>query len=212
MNITRFSVTALINIKHLSIIATLSTLTFGCYKGEMESAKIKLDAAKIENSQLKSKSQNLMLEINKLQDLNEKSNLSATTSPGSTEQLQGTQENFQPKIMELLEQWRLSWERGELSKYIACYSTDFIAKNTGMNLSQWKTHKTKVFSSYNSMTVRISNIKIEKLTGSEFYKVSLNQDFEGKGKKNMQDRGLKILEISNNGATWQIRREEFVPN
>jgi murein L,D-transpeptidase YafK len=105
----------------------------------------------------------------------------------------------------MLESWKKAWEQKDLAAYIAFYDHDF--RSRGMGFKAWKKHREKLNRKYRSITVNISDLKIERIS-PVMASVNFVQKYEA---DNYEDEGLKSLLLVRKGKDWKIREEEWNP-
>jgi hypothetical protein len=76
-----------------------------------------------------------------------------------------------------------------------------------MDFRAWKKHREKLNQKYRSITVGISNLKIEQ-TSAVMASVSFTQKYEA---DDYEDEGLKSLLLVKKGKDWKIKEEEWNP-
>ncbi|MDQ5986707.1 MAG: hypothetical protein CSYNP_02438 [Syntrophus sp. SKADARSKE-3] len=104
------------------------------------------------------------------------------------------------EVVQLVERWASSWEKGRMDKYSACYAPNFHAQ--GKNLKAWVAYKDDLSKRYKNIRVRAENIKVtvngDKATATfrQIYSAS-----------NLKSSGLKRLDLVRIGGEWRITRE-----
>ena len=111
-------------------------------------------------------------------------------------------ESAESSIERFVEQWRRSWEEGDLQSYIDCYHSGFTAR--GMDLQAWKNYKKDLFNRTPGRVVQISDINI-KLDGA-IAKVTFKQRYKT---KTYQGYGVKTLHLANHQGNWSITDESY---
>ena len=109
------------------------------------------------------------------------------------------------EIRRALEAWKKAWEQKDLSAYMSFYDSGFQSR--GMNLKAWKKHRDKLNQKYGSITVEISDLKIER-TSAVMATVIFTQKYEA---DDYGDEGLKSLLLVKRGKDWKIKEEEWKP-
>jgi murein L,D-transpeptidase YafK len=108
-------------------------------------------------------------------------------------------------LRKALEEWKKAWEQKDLASYMSFYDSDFQSR--GMDFSAWKKHREKLNQKYRSISVGISDLKIEQ-TSAVMARVSFTQKY---GADDYEDKGLKSLLLVKRGKGWKIKEEEWKP-
>jgi murein L,D-transpeptidase YafK len=103
-----------------------------------------------------------------------------------------------------VEEWRLAWEEGDLSSYMAFYHPRF--RNRGMGLKGWRRYKKWLFQRSPERFIQLTDITAE-LNGSTALVVS-KQQYRS---ETHQDIGLKTLQLRWHRDHWTIYRETWQP-
>jgi hypothetical protein len=107
-------------------------------------------------------------------------------------------------IKSLIENWRISWENKNISRYRTFYHTEFRTKDG--NFSTWLNRKKKVFAKPSDISVEISDIVIT-IDGSD-----ADADFVQKYHSgDYADFGRKRLSFRKTGGKWLIISEHWTP-
>ena len=109
------------------------------------------------------------------------------------------------EIKKFIYLWRQAWESKDLKSYIACYDTQF--RSRGMGLKSWKRHRQELNRKYRSLKIRISDLKVKRLS-DRAASVSFKQNYHADTYK---DVGLKEISLIKKGKHWKIRKEEWEP-
>jgi capsular exopolysaccharide synthesis family protein len=105
-------------------------------------------------------------------------------------------------IEDFVENWRRSWQEGDVQAYIGCYHPEFKAR--GMDIQEWKNYKNDLFNRTPERDVQISDINVE-LDGA-LAKVSFKQQYQT---KNYQGYGSKTLLLVSHQGNWSILDESY---
>jgi murein L,D-transpeptidase YafK len=111
----------------------------------------------------------------------------------------------QKELRRVVEAWKKAWEQKALASYMSFYDSGFQSR--GMDFKAWKKHREKLNQKYRSITVGISNLKIEQPSAA-MASVSFTQKYEA---DDYEDEGLKILLLVKRGKDWKIKEEEWKP-
>lgn len=100
--------------------------------------------------------------------------------------------------------WMNSWANRDIDGYISWYAPSF--SSGGMNVAAYKDYKSRVFSSYKTMTVSYDHLRV---IAHPKYAISFfNQDFRGDNRFVSDGRKVLYWEKADDGQ-WQIVREVF---
>lgn len=102
----------------------------------------------------------------------------------------------------LVSAWAKEWSDQNLDGYFAVYSNQFDPEG-GQSLEAWIRERQDRVSSPNSISVRISNLRIE-TTGSDTANAKFLQRYES---GNYNDRTAKTLRLRREAEGWRIVRE-----
>jgi murein L,D-transpeptidase YafK len=108
-------------------------------------------------------------------------------------------------LRRVVETWKKAWEQKDLAAYMSFYDSGFQSR--GMDFRAWKKHREKLNQKYRSITVGISNLKIEQ-TSAVMASVSFTQKYEA---DDYEDERLKSLLLVKKGKNWKIKEEEWNP-
>jgi len=108
-------------------------------------------------------------------------------------------------IRRMLDSWRKAWEQKDVASYMSFYDSGFQSR--GMDFKAWKKHREKLNQKYRSITIDISELKIER-TSAVMASVSFTQKYEA---DDYEDQGLKSLLLVKKGKDWKIKEEEWKP-
>lgn len=100
--------------------------------------------------------------------------------------------------------WVEAWASRDIGRYISHYAHDF--SNQGKNKGQYESYKKAVFSSYKSMVVKMTNLRV--VTHPKYAVAMMNQVFSGDNRFKSDGRKLIYLRRDTNGQ-WKIVRELF---
>lgn len=103
-----------------------------------------------------------------------------------------------------IEEWRQSWEKNDIEKYMSFYDQDF--KAPGFNFSTWKTHKANLKGRYQYTKIHLSQPYI--VQHNDQLLVKTLQRYES---DQHIDYGVKTIYALKSGDTYKIIREEWVP-
>lgn len=100
--------------------------------------------------------------------------------------------------------WLDAWRNRDVDAYGDFYGNDFRFGN--MSLSAYRTHKARIFKSYQNMTLKSDSLRI--LAHPKYAMAIMNQDFSGD--KRYKSSGRKILYwTKGSDGQWRIAREVF---
>ncbi|NTV32275.1 MAG: L,D-transpeptidase family protein [Deltaproteobacteria bacterium] len=108
-------------------------------------------------------------------------------------------------IRRMLDSWKKAWEQKDVASYMSFYDSGFQSR--GMDFKAWKKHRKKLNQKYRSITIDISELKIER-TSAVIASVSFTQKYEA---DDYEDEGLKSLLLVKRGKDWKIKEEEWKP-
>ena len=108
-------------------------------------------------------------------------------------------------IRRMLDSWKKAWEQKDVASYMSFYDSGFQSR--GMDFKAWKKHREKLNQKYRSITIDISELKIER-TSAVMASVSFTQKYEA---DDYEDQGLKSLLLVKKGKDWKIKEEEWKP-
>ena len=97
------------------------------------------------------------------------------------------------EIKRFISLWRKAWEREDLNTYMACYDKQFQSR--GMGLKSWKKHREELNRKYRSLAIRISNLKVEKVS-DRFARVTFKQDYRADTYKDVGVKEIILIKIS----------------
>jgi ketosteroid isomerase-like protein len=116
------------------------------------------------------------------------------------------QEKTSPKeIEDFIHVWKDAWESKDLEKYIGLYDRTF--RSQGMDLSAWKSNKSRLNRKHGSFKIRISEVEIIEDSGSKL-KVCFMQEYKA---DKYHDSGVKNLFLLKRGKQWKIKKEIWRP-
>ncbi len=107
------------------------------------------------------------------------------------------------EIKSLIQNWKMSWEKKDLTQYASFYSKRFKAKS--MDLEAWKKYKLKTFKKNGPIHLTVKDLKIK----PEGHKISVRflQIYQSKAWK---DIGLKEMILCQESGGWKILRERWI--
>jgi hypothetical protein len=108
-------------------------------------------------------------------------------------------------VTRMLDSWKKAWEQKNLVAYMSFYDSGF--RSRGMDFKAWKKHREKLNQKHRSITVDITDFKIER-TSAVMASVSFTQKYEA---DDYEDEGLKSLLLVKRGKDWKIKEEEWKP-
>ena len=111
--------------------------------------------------------------------------------------------NQQKEILDMLENWRSSWEEKRLDDYIKHYSEKF--RGYGRNLSEQKVHKERVFRQATINHIKLNNVVV--LKHKDGMVAQFIQDYSASN--NMKTINFKELYFVNDNNTWKIIAERI---
>jgi murein L,D-transpeptidase YafK len=109
------------------------------------------------------------------------------------------------ELRRVVEAWKKAWEQKNLAAYMSFYDSGFQSR--GMDFKAWKKHREKLNQKSRSITVDITDLKIER-TSAVMASVSFTQKYEA---DDYEDEGLKSLLLVKRGKDWKIKEEEWKP-
>jgi murein L,D-transpeptidase YafK len=108
-------------------------------------------------------------------------------------------------LRRVVEAWKKAWEQKDLASYMSFYDPGFQSR--GMDFKGWKKHREKLNQKQRSISVGISNLKIEQ-SSAAMASVSFTQKYAA---DDYEDEGLKSLLLVKRGKDWKIKEEEWKP-
>ncbi|MCJ7596878.1 MAG: L,D-transpeptidase family protein [Desulfobacterales bacterium] len=108
-------------------------------------------------------------------------------------------------IKDFLKIWEKAWEEQDLEAYISFYDPDFNSR--GMDLNEWKDHRSLLNEKHRSVQIEISGLKIKQASG-DMAKVGFKQEYQA---DDYRDVGHKDLLLIKRGKAWKINKEEWRP-
>jgi murein L,D-transpeptidase YafK len=113
-------------------------------------------------------------------------------------------EKRRKEMNNMIEDWRSSWEKQDLEKYMSFYDKEFTAP--GFNYESWKAHKAELKSKYEFIKIQLSQPSIilhnNQIIIKTLQKYTSNQ---------YEDYGVKIVYAIRNNTGFKIIREEWLP-
>ncbi len=103
-----------------------------------------------------------------------------------------------------VEKWRLAWEQGDLSSYMACYHPRFSAE--GMGLTSWRAYKNGLFQRSPGRVIQLTEITTDLKDSTA--RVVAKQVYRS---ETHQDSALKTLHLRWDQGDWTIYRESWQP-
>lgn len=112
-----------------------------------------------------------------------------------------------PRDLEaFLHSWVAIWEQGDVARYLALYSPDFIPAG-GMNRAAWARQRQQRLTAPDFIEVEIADI-FWKARGADEVEVCFKQRYQS---DKYQDQVKKTLVVHRTGTGWQIREERSTP-
>lgn len=108
------------------------------------------------------------------------------------------------QIAEIVESWRVAWEKERLNEYISFYHPAF--SNKGRSLTEWRQYKGRLNKRYHRISVKVSELLV-KANGSKAFAYFKQQYLTESYKAD----GFKRLEFRKTGNRWKIYREASFP-
>jgi murein L,D-transpeptidase YafK len=124
----------------------------------------------------------------------------AAGEPSVMKQTPAGSEPPEQTILKFVEAWRQAWQAKEIDAYIESYAPSF--RQGDKDLAGWRRYKENLNRRYNSITVAISDIKINRTpTGAtvSFHQVYQSDKFSAEGRK--------TLLLIHRDEGWAIHRE-----
>ena len=109
----------------------------------------------------------------------------------------------QARARNRIERWRQAWESRDIEAYLASYSADFVPAG-GQTRSNWANARRKNLSARSEISVRVHNMRIERIDANHLKAVFLQDYVSGKYREDAQP---KILLLVRSGSDWQIGEE-----
>lgn len=110
-------------------------------------------------------------------------------------------------VLEIISDWRKSWEIKDLKKHFSYYSEDFLSHNylkKGIDLAGWKQYKSRITEQNNNINIEIKNLHIRK-QGNQVI-VSFLQKFAS---DSFISIGTKTLIFERKNEKLKITKETF---
>jgi tetratricopeptide (TPR) repeat protein len=98
--------------------------------------------------------------------------------------------------------WAAAWSSKDVEKYLAYYAPDF-APEGGTSRQAWEAQRRARIAKPREIKVAVSDLKVEPV-GADRVHVSFTQDYQSDV---LSNRSTKVLELSQAGGQWRIRRE-----
>jgi ketosteroid isomerase-like protein len=117
--------------------------------------------------------------------------------------------NPEAEILQTLEDWRQSWEAGDLERHMALFSKRMILSGPDGKKSPfdaWNNIKKRMFEHHKNVEVHLG-VPVLKRSGDR-WTLSVEQTFHS---DKMDAFGRKNIEFMREHAGWRIVKEEFVP-
>jgi outer membrane protein assembly factor BamE len=108
------------------------------------------------------------------------------------------------EITQLIESWRLAWQRKQVDAYLSFYASDFQPE--AQKREAWLAQRRQRLSRVAPIDVRLTNMQIEWLSAS-MAQVSFQQYYRSGV---IQDQGTKIIRLARTPQGWKIASENFV--
>ncbi len=127
------------------------------------------------------------------------------SSPPATAAASGSKpasETETAEIARIVEQWRSSWEKGDMTSYRSCYAKDFTSRS--MNLDAWIAYKADLLKRYRKIRIRLEGLTVEVRRDSA--SAVFVQKYSAPG---IKTSGKKKLHLKREDGKWKISRETF---
>ncbi len=108
------------------------------------------------------------------------------------------------QVRELTHAWIDAWAKRDLERYISYYTKDF--KHLNRDVKEFYEYKKRVFSSYDRMSVKMSQIRV--FTHDRYAVVLMNQDFNGDDRYRAYGRKVLYWQRSDDHG-WKLFHEDF---
>lgn len=115
--------------------------------------------------------------------------------------------NPQTEIMQVLEEWRKSWEEGSLDRHMTYFSnqpTLYKNRKKTVPAKVWRKIKQPMFDRYKNVEIRLESLVVNQR--GDRWIVSCDQTFRSDQLKSF---GKKSFEFVREGSEWRIVKEEF---
>lgn len=103
--------------------------------------------------------------------------------------------------------WRTDWESADIERYQNNYDTLYF-KSGDYNWERWRTKKVRTFRNYSTISVKISDLRITKLTNTNAT-VVFNQQYES---DLFKAQNGKRIDLRYRSGSWKIVQELTVRN
>lgn len=113
-----------------------------------------------------------------------------------------TLEKDKRELIDIVEEWRKSWQDKDIEKYIAFYSRKFTSGSK--NWSQWKEYKARLAKKYKEINVEIDDLNL--LSNNGVVVATFKQHYNT---PSFESYGTKRLYITKNSEEWRIIGETF---
>ena len=114
-------------------------------------------------------------------------------------------ESLKSEILNFVNEWKNSWEAGDIEKYMSFYSEEFWSR--GKTYRSWRRYKNRLFNSYKNMNLSLIGTSIFKF--EENIIICFNQDFRTEA---YSDSGFKRLYLKKEDGKYKILGEEWFPH
>ena len=104
---------------------------------------------------------------------------------------------------DLIEHWRQAWVARDVSAYLGFYSPNFLPPR-GQSLADWKAARRKALSRPAGIEIKITALRIERLTDDQVKVVFLQDYSSGSYREVAQPKTLLLVR---SGSQWQIAGE-----
>ncbi len=113
-------------------------------------------------------------------------------------------DKIKKEVPELLENWRLAWERADIGAYASFYS-EYAQQDSRKGLEAIKGQKQSIWELKKPKKVVFSDVKMS--MEKEGLKVHFVQDYEDSS--GYRDKGVKVLTLHPKGESWVIFKETW---
>lgn len=110
-----------------------------------------------------------------------------------------------PSIATFVTGWARTWSEGDVEKYLAAYSPDFVPAD-GLTRKAWETQRRQRVDKGRGIVVKVRDIRIENANPTHAT-VVFEQHYSARGVTDLSNKTLQVERL--NGA-WRIRRETAV--
>ena len=129
------------------------------------------------------------------------------TEPVHIVPLPGEQEMVSNDVIEILSDWRQSWEEKDLERHLSYYSDDFMSQNynkENIDIKGWKEYKSRITKKNKNIKIDVKSLHIR--TEGDKIIASFLQKFSS---DNLISFGTKTISFSKKNNQWKIKKEQF---